>query len=132
MAKIKGYPFQTRRLSEEEGGGILVTFSDLPGCMSDGETLAQAKANAADAVRGYLASCAKHGDPIPEPGSGGIASGKFLARLPKGLHARLIERARVEGVSMNQMLTAIVAEGLGVRTHQPRGGHPAQRSKARV
>ena len=29
---------EVRRLTEEEGGGWLATFPDLPGCMSDGET----------------------------------------------------------------------------------------------
>ena len=33
------YPFMTRVLLPEEGGGYLIEFPDLPGCMSDGETL---------------------------------------------------------------------------------------------
>ena len=32
------YPFEIRPLSEEDGGGFLITFPDLPGCMADGET----------------------------------------------------------------------------------------------
>ncbi|MGH8615685.1 MAG: toxin-antitoxin system HicB family antitoxin, partial [Gammaproteobacteria bacterium] len=32
-----------------------------------------------------------------------------------GLHARLIARAKQEGVSMNAFVTAIIAEGLGHR-----------------
>jgi hypothetical protein len=70
---------------------------------------------APDEGAGGTSSCKKHNDPIPEPGSGGPASGKFLARLPKSLHAALIERSKHEGVSMNQYLTALVAEGLGKR-----------------
>jgi antitoxin HicB len=113
MTTIAGYPCAVRHLTADEGGGYLISFPDLPGCMSDGNTMAEAKKNAADAVASYLASCRKHNDPIPEPGSGGPASGKFLARLPKSMHAALIERSRHEGVSMNQFLTALVAEGLG-------------------
>lgn len=113
--KIAGYPCTIRHLSADEGGGYLISFPDLPGCMSDGETMAEAKKHAADAVAGYLSSCRKHHDPVPEPGSGGLVSGKFLVRLPKSLHVALAERAKVEGVSMNLMFTAIVAEGLGRR-----------------
>ena len=126
---IADYPCAVRHLTAEEGGGYLITFPDLPGCMSDGNTLAEAKRNAADAVTGYLASCRKHQDPVPEPGSGGPVSGKFLVRLPKSMHAHLIERARTEGVSMNLMVTSLVAEGLG-RRGAPRRQRPARRSRS--
>ena len=38
------YPFEAYAhvvapLSEEDGGGYMITFPDLPGCMSDGDTL---------------------------------------------------------------------------------------------
>jgi antitoxin HicB len=52
------------------------------------------------------------GFPVPEPGSGGH-SGKFIQRVPKSLHARLTARARQEGVSMNTLVTTILAESLG-------------------
>jgi len=114
--KIAGYPCTVRHLTTDEGGGYLIAFPDLPGCMSDGDSMAEAKRHAADAVASYLASCRKRHDPVPEPGSGGPASGKFLVRLPKSLHVALSERAKVEGVSMNLMFTAIIAEGLGRRS----------------
>jgi antitoxin HicB len=127
MTTIAGYPCTVRHLTPDEGGGFLISFPDLPGCMSDGDTMAAAKKNAADAVAGYLASCRKHNDPVPEPGSGGLASGKFLVRLPKSLHVALAERAKVEGVSMNLMFTAIVAEGLGRKS--ARRSPPAPRRR---
>jgi hypothetical protein len=33
------YHFTVRPLSKEEGGGYLVEYPDIPGCMSDGETI---------------------------------------------------------------------------------------------
>ena len=33
------YQFTVRPLSKEEGGGYLVEYPDIPGCMSDGETI---------------------------------------------------------------------------------------------
>jgi len=41
------YPFIVRPLSKEEGGGYLLEYPDIPGCMSDGETIEEAIANAA-------------------------------------------------------------------------------------
>jgi len=37
-------------LSAEDGGGFLARVTDLPGCMSDGETPAEALANVEDAI----------------------------------------------------------------------------------
>jgi WD40 repeat protein len=39
----------TRPLPEDEGGGYLIEFPDLPGCMSDGETIEEATTNGLDA-----------------------------------------------------------------------------------
>lgn len=60
---IDSYPFTIRPLSEEDGGGFMVEYLDLPGCVSDGNTPEEAVANGRDAARAYLLSCAKHDDP---------------------------------------------------------------------
>ena len=39
---------------DPEDGGYVVTCPALPGCISEGETLAEARAMAADAIQGYL------------------------------------------------------------------------------
>ena len=46
------YRFTMRPLTEEEGSGYLVEFPDLPGCMSDGETVEEAIVNGVDAMQG--------------------------------------------------------------------------------
>ena len=43
------------------------------------------------------------------------ASGKFVARVPKSIHAKLTTRAKVEGVSLNTLVLTLIAEGLGRR-----------------
>ena len=63
---VDKYPFIIRPLSKHEGGGYLIEFPDLPGCMSDGESPEEAIANGQDAVRSYLLSCRQHGDPVPD------------------------------------------------------------------
>lgn len=48
-----------------EEGGFWVEFPDLEGCFSDGETMADAISNAADALGGYLCSMMDRGIEIP-------------------------------------------------------------------
>jgi antitoxin HicB len=54
-------------LGDDEGGGFLIEYPDLPGCLSDGDTPEEALHNGRDAAKAYLLSCVKHGDPIPKP-----------------------------------------------------------------
>jgi antitoxin HicB len=62
------YRFTVRPLSEDEGSGYLVEFPDLPGCMSDGETVEEAILNGIDAMVGWIeAMRAEEGHPIPQP-----------------------------------------------------------------
>jgi antitoxin HicB len=61
------YRFTVRPLPEDEGGGYLIEFPDLPGCMSDGETIEAAITNGLDAVRGWIESMQAEGHPIPAP-----------------------------------------------------------------
>ncbi|MBM3724891.1 MAG: type II toxin-antitoxin system HicB family antitoxin [Acidobacteria bacterium] len=52
--ELDKYPFAVRPLPPEEGGGYLVEYQDIPGCMSDGETIAEAIANGREALRDCL------------------------------------------------------------------------------
>ena len=49
MSKLQ-YPFNITELPDEEGGDYLIEFPDLPGCISDGETIDEAIANGQDAL----------------------------------------------------------------------------------
>jgi antitoxin HicB len=48
-----------------EEGGYIVTVPALPGLITEGDTLEEARAMAKDAIRGYLESLRKHGEEIP-------------------------------------------------------------------
>lgn len=117
---IEHYPFQIRPLGEDDGGGFLIEFPDVPGVTSDGETPEEAVHNGMDALKAALLTLQEFGEPIPRPGSLSASSGQWRQRVPKSLHARLVERARQEGVSLNTLVTAMIAEGLGARRNAPR------------
>ena len=111
-ALIHSYPFTIRPLSEADGGGFAIEYPDLPGCISDGETPEEALKQGSDAVKAYLMDCVKHGEAVPNPTA---ASGQWRQRVPRSLHSRLVARARHEGVSLNTLVTTMIAEGLGQR-----------------
>jgi len=58
-------------------------------------------------------------------------SGKFVLRLPRSMHRQLAELAETEGVSLNQLALAFLAQGMGrldiaqefAERRGPRGGH---------
>lgn len=120
MAKLTDYPFEVRPLAEEDGGGYLISFPDFAECISDGESIEEAMANGRDALKATIGALKAKQLPVPAPNSGGVASGKFVARVPKTVHAQLATRARAEGVSLNTLVLTFIAQGLGASVSKRR------------
>jgi antitoxin HicB len=55
-------------LQPEPEGGYTVTCPTLPGLVTYGETLDEARAMAADAIRGYIECLREDGEPLPGSG----------------------------------------------------------------
>lgn len=49
------------------GEGYVASVAELPGCLTDGETAAEAFASLDEAIAAWLESHLLHGDPIPAP-----------------------------------------------------------------
>ncbi|MBP7665851.1 MAG: type II toxin-antitoxin system HicB family antitoxin [Burkholderiaceae bacterium] len=113
MAKLSDYPFEVRPLAMEDGGGYMISYPDFAECISDGETIDEAIENGQDALKATIAALKAKQLAVPAPNSGGVASGKFVARVPKTVHAQLTMRARAEGVSLNALVLTFIAQGLG-------------------
>jgi len=125
------YPFEIHPLSKEEGGGYAIIFPDLPGCRSDGATPEEAIENGRDALASWLEVAREFGDKIPTPFS--AASGRFVQRVPRSLHAQLIAQAKTEGVSLNTLVVSLVSQALGRRqARSPRPTLRPTRPRARV
>jgi predicted RNase H-like HicB family nuclease len=50
----------------EPEGGFTVLVPSLPGCITYGRNLQEAKKMAIDAIKGYVSSLKKHKEPIPD------------------------------------------------------------------
>ncbi len=83
-------------------GGYVVSFPDLPGCLTCADTLEEAMKGAEDCKREWLLAAIEDEINICEPDEVSRFSGQFKLRIPKSLHRNLSEHARKEGISMNQ------------------------------
>lgn len=89
-------------VEDKDEGGFVVTYPDLPGCISCGETIESAVANAVDAKKVWLEAAIEEGIEIQEPDGLDDYSGQFKLRIPRSLHRILAEHSKREGISMNQ------------------------------
>ena len=111
VAAIMQRPYR-KVISGSAEEGFLIEVPDLPGCMTAGETEAEAVSMLPEAMAAWLESVLLAGDPVPEPTSGHEYNGRLLVRMPKSLHRRLLEKAAEEGVSANQLAVSLLSKAL--------------------
>jgi antitoxin HicB len=90
-----------------------VSIKELPGCMSQGDTPEEAVAMIHDAMRAWVEVALEDGYPIPEPQSDEDYSGRFVVRVPRGLHRQLVLTADLQEVSLNAYCIAVLAQSVG-------------------
>lgn len=100
-------------ITPEESGGFFVKVEELPGCISQGNSIEEAISNIEDAKRVWLKTALERKIETPLPDSMREYSGRFVVRIPASLHRRIAVQSRKEGVSLNQMVLAILSEQNG-------------------
>lgn len=50
---------------DHEDGGFIAECLEIPGCLSQGDTIEETLANVKEAAEGCLLSMLEHGDPLP-------------------------------------------------------------------
>ena len=105
MKTLNDYLLMNYRMEiveDKDEGGFVVSFPELPGCITCGETVESAVANALDAKKAWLEAAMEDGIEIHEPDRLEDYSGQFKLRIPRSLHRSLAEHSKREGISMNQ------------------------------
>ena len=97
-------------VEDRDEGGFVVTFPELPGCITCGETIEAAVTNAMDAKKVWLEAAIEEGLDIYEPDSLEEYSGQFKLRIPRSLHRSLAEHSKREGISMNQYCVYLLSK----------------------
>ena len=103
------YTTQIIEIAAEYGGGYLIEIPLLKGCVSDGETVAEALENIKEAKAEWFTYMLENNLPIPEPADVSKYSGKFVVRIPKTLHKTISEQSKLEGLSLNQYVANSLA-----------------------
>lgn len=97
-------------------GIVVARVEELPRCSAHGDTEIEALSNLRENMGVWIGDCLESGDPVPEPAEEiELPSGKWLQRVPRSLHLKLIRLAKDESVSLNQFITAVLAEAAGER-----------------
>ncbi len=110
LNEYMGLPYRMEIVEDTSEGGFVVSFPDLPGCITSGETIEDAVRNAKDAKSAWLEAALEDGISIPEPESLEGYSGQFKIRMPRSLHRSLAEHSKREGISMNQYCLYLLAK----------------------
>lgn len=105
-------PYKKEVFEDYDEGGFVISFPELPGCLSSGETLEEAWHNSDEAKYEWLLAALEDGINIVEPKDINNYSGQFKLRIPKSLHKQLAEQASIEGISMNQYCLFLLSQNM--------------------
>lgn len=97
---------------DKDDGVYFVKFPELPGCLAHGDTEQEALSSALKTKDEWLEATCAAGWEVPEPSSAPETTGRITTRLPKYLHQKLIDRAEIEGASLNQLIVSFISQGL--------------------
>jgi predicted RNase H-like HicB family nuclease len=119
LQEFLGLPY-TVLLRRDVEGDFVAKIEELPGCSAHGKTREEALQNLDEAKSMWIGDCLENGDPIPPPAEDEpLPSGKWLQRVPRGLHRKLQVLARKDGISFNQYVASLLAEAVGQRNAAP-------------
>ena len=105
----RNYAFLVR----ESEGEFEITFPELRGCRTSGNTLEEALGNIEEAKEAWMGGILICGGHIPEPSGNLDYSGRFVVRCGRSLHKALSQTAALEGISLNQFIVQALSEKVG-------------------
>ena len=112
------YKIELFRDNDTDHLGWVANVPDLPGCITQADSFEELEKMIEDAKRAWIETALERGIPIPEPRMQEEYSGKFVVRVPRSLHHKLVEAAETDGVSLNQFINVVLAESINAG---PRG-----------
>ena len=107
-------PYRVEITTDGAGGGYHAAISQLKGCVASGDTVEEAYAALQEAKRAWIETALARGSRVPRPPAVDEKdySGTFRVRLPGYLHRDLACLADDEGTSLNQLVVALLSEGV--------------------
>ncbi len=96
------YSMVINEIKDDSGNYFFGRYPELEGCQSHADTIEELHKNMRIALEGYIENSLEHNIAIPLAKSDDDFSGKFMVRVPKSLHRKLVMEAEREGTSLNQ------------------------------
>lgn len=110
------YPLTFEPIPTEDGGGFYAYSSAFPGMTGDGATRDEAAEDIIPVLADAIKRRVESGVELPKIESDVLEySGKLNLRIGRSLHARVANRAKSDGISINALISQFVAYGLGKR-----------------
>jgi predicted RNase H-like HicB family nuclease len=107
---IRGYRLEVFR---DDGGSWVAEVPELPGCVAASMDPQDLFALAEDAIAAWIEAAVDDGRTVPAPVADDEYSGRFVLRVPTGIHRRLAAQARRERVSLNTLCATALAASIG-------------------
>ena len=95
---------------DKDEGGYVLSYPDLPGCMTCSDSLDDLWELTKDAKETWILGMLEDVKEIPLPSDLQSYSGQFKLRILKSLHRSLSIHAKEEGISMNQYCLYLFAK----------------------
>jgi len=106
-------PYAYEVTPDSSGVGFVISIKELPGCLSQGDTIMEAMARMREVMEGWFFICIEDGLAIPEPGENDKYSGRFVVRIPKNIHRAVAKAAGRSGTSINMFVATTLAQAVG-------------------
>jgi predicted HicB family RNase H-like nuclease len=121
LAEETPYRISLIRTGDGASAAWLAEVEGLPGCSARGATPEEAVQRAWAAAAETTSAAGPEAAPEQAPKSAPRHSGKLLVRMPATLHDELAQAAEREGVSLNQLITGVLASAVAWRSDDERG-----------
>ena len=105
-------PYRFIITPDKQEGGYVLSYPDLPGCLTCAENIDELIKNGEDAKREWLKVAIEDNVSIIEPINNEKFTGQLRLRMPKSLHKRIATNAKNEGISMNQYIIYLLSKSV--------------------
>jgi antitoxin HicB len=99
-------------IHQDPEGGFFAEIVDLPGCMTQAETIDELMSFINEAKEAWITTAYEMGQEIPVPLDSAEFKGKILLRLSREIHRELAKSAEAQGISLNQYASNLLAAGV--------------------
>jgi antitoxin HicB len=104
-------------LRKDDDGEVVARIAELPGCLAHGPNEIEAIQQLKEMQRLWLEDCIEAGHIVPEPEvDEPLPSGKWVQRVPRSLHQKLVRMAKQDEVSLNQLVTSMLSGAISARS----------------